>query len=172
MIEDVVVAGEDTVREPVVSHILSNVFHGIELGRLGRQGDERDVFGKNQLRADVPSGPIHEQNGVGAGLPRERDFLKMQLHGLGVAIGQDKSGRLAESGTDGSEDIGRGGSLVFQGKRARPAFGPASRDFVLLTDSGFVLEPQFERLAGGRREARQEVWDFFLNAATAASSCS
>jgi hypothetical protein len=41
-----------------------------------------------------------------------------------------------------------------------------------LADAGFVLEPNFERLAGGCGDARQEVWRFFLNAATAASSCS
>jgi hypothetical protein len=33
--------------------------------------------------------------------------------------------------------------LILQSERARAAFGPASRDLVLLADAGFILEPQF-----------------------------
>ena len=140
--------------------------------RVAGEGDERHVFGHLQLRGDVPPRPVDEHDGVGAGFHGERDLLEMQLHRLGVAERQDKTGRLAERGADGAEDIGRGGSLIFQGKRARPAFGPAPSDLVLLADAGFVLEPQLEGLAAGRGDVRQEVGDFFLKAATAASSCS
>jgi hypothetical protein len=96
----------------------------------------------------------------------------MQFHGLGVAKGQDETSRLAERWTNGAEDIGRGGALILRGERSRAAFGPPPRDLVFLADAGFVLEPDFERLAGGGGDGRQEGWDFFLNAATAASSCS
>jgi hypothetical protein len=121
MIDDVFVAGKDAVREPVVAHILPNVLDGIELGRLGRERDERHVFGQLQLRGDAPARPVDEHDGVGAGFHGQRDLLEMQFHGLGVANRQDKTGRLAERRTDGAEDIGRGGSLIFQGERARPA---------------------------------------------------
>ncbi len=120
----------------------------------------------------MPPGPIHEQNGVSAGLDGKRDLLEVQRHGLCVAGRQDETGRLAECGTDRAENIGRGRSLILQGERSRAAFRPASRDFVLLTDAGFVLEPEFEWLAAGRGDRRQEVRDFFLKAATAASSYS
>src|SRR5208337_5669850 len=86
----------------------------------------------------------------------------MQRHRLGVAKGHDETGRLAERRTNGPEDIGRGGSLILQGERARSAFGPASRDLVLLADAGFVLEPQLEWFFGGRRIIRKKVRDFFL----------
>ena len=119
----------------------------------------------------MPAGLIHEQNGVGARLDGERDLLKVQRHGLGVAGREDEAGRLAERGTDGAENIGGGGSLILQGKRSRAAFRPASRDLVFLTDAGFILEPEFEGLAAGRGDRRQDVRDFFLKAATAASSC-
>jgi transposase len=36
----------------------------------------------------------------------------VQRHGLGVARREDETGRLAERGTNGAEDIGRGGFLV------------------------------------------------------------
>src|SRR5271168_3141400 len=110
----------------------------------------------------MPPGLIHEQSGVGARLDGERDLLKVQRHSLGVAGREDEAGRLAERGTDGAENIGRGGSLVLQGKRPRAAFGPASRDLVFLTDAGFVLKPEFEWLAAGRGDRRQDVRDFFL----------
>ena len=85
MIDDVFVAGEDAVREPVVAHILPNVLNWIELGRLGREGDERDVFGRLQRRGDVPPRPVDEHDGVGAGFHCQRDLMEMQFHGLGVA---------------------------------------------------------------------------------------
>src|SRR5579863_4000567 len=87
----------------------------------------------------MPPGLIHEQNGVGARLDGERDLLKVQRHRLGVAGREDEAGRLAERGTDGAENIGRGGSLVLQGKRPRAAFGPASRDLVF-SECGLRLE--------------------------------
>src|ERR1700678_1628025 len=105
----------------------------------------------------MPSGPIHEQNGVSAGLDGKRDLLEVQRHGLGVAGWEDETCRLAERGTDGAEDIGRGGSLIPQGKRARAAFRPASRDLVFLTDARFILEPEFEWLAAGRGDRRPGV---------------
>ena len=120
----------------------------------------------------MPTGLIHEQHGVGSWLDVKRDLFEMQLHGVGVAKWQNQTGRLAKRGTDRSEDIGRGGSLILQGESSRAAFGPAPRDLVLLTDAGFVLEPQLARLSGGGRDIREDVWDFFLKATTAASSCS
>jgi len=109
---------------------------------------------------------------MGSWLHIKRDLLQMQLHGLGVAKWQNETGRLAERGADRAEDIGGGSSLILQGEGARAALGPAPRDLVLLADASFVLEPQFERLAGGFRDLREDFGDFFLNASTAASSCS
>ncbi len=172
VIDDVIVVFEDPVRQPVVAHILPNVLDRIELRRFGRKRNECDVFGYIQLRGDVPAGLIHEQHGMGSWLHGECDLVEMQFHRLGVARRQDETGRLAERRADSAEDIGRGGSLIFQGKRSCAAFGPPPRDLVLLADAGFVLEPEFERLACRSGDCRQEGWNFFLNAATTASSCS
>jgi len=120
----------------------------------------------------MPTGLIDEQDRVGAWLDVKRDLLEMHLHGLGVAKWKNQTGRFAKRRTDRAEDICRGGSMILQGERSRAAFGPAPRDLVLLTDAGFVLEPQLERLSGGRRDISEDVWDFFLKAATTASSCS
>ena len=109
----------------------------------------------------MPSGPIHKQNGVSAERDGDGDLLEVERHGLGVAGWEDETGRLAERGTDGAENIGGGGSLILQGKRSRAAFRPASSGLVFLTDAGFVMEPQFEWLAAGRGDRRQDIRDFF-----------
>src|ERR1700677_464046 len=63
---------------------------------------------------------------------------------------------------------------VLQKGRTRPVALPSAGQMrpKILADAGFVLELDFERLVGGGGDGRQEGWDFFLNAATAASSCS
>src|SRR5271170_5167414 len=100
---------------------------GLSSGDLDGRGTSVIFSGTSSLVVTLPSGPIHEQNGVSAGLDGKRDLLEVQRHGHGVAGREDETGRLAERGANGAEDIGRGGSLILQGKRARAAFGPASR---------------------------------------------
>ncbi len=71
------------------------------------------------------------------------DFVQMQLHRLGIALGQDQADRLALFRADRAEDVGRGGALVTRRGRTRSAFCPASGDLVLLVDAGLVGEPDF-----------------------------
>ena len=54
----------------------------------------------------MPSRLIHDENGMGIGCDGQRYFGKVQAHGLGVAVRQDKSGALALTGTDCTEDVG------------------------------------------------------------------
>ena len=62
MIEDVFIVGEDPVGE--LSRMSCQMFStGLSSGE-----DERHVFRHAQLRGEMPSGPIHEQNGVSARL--------------------------------------------------------------------------------------------------------
>jgi len=78
---------------------------------------------------------------VSAGRDGRGDCDEMQVHRLGVAGGQDQAGALALLGADGTEDVGRGGSLVARSAGAGPALGPPARDLVLLADARLVLEP-------------------------------
>jgi len=48
MIDDIVVGFEDAVREPVVAHVLPDVFNGIEFRAFRRQGENGDVGGNEQ----------------------------------------------------------------------------------------------------------------------------
>ena len=92
------------------------------------------------------------------------DFLKMQVHRLRVAHGQNESSALALVGTDRAEDVGRGGALIARGRRPRSPLGPAARDLVLLADACLVREPDFQsgeadaRLQGDIAKARGETF--------------
>ena len=48
MIDDIVVGFEDSVREPVVAHVLPDVFNWIEFRAFRRQGENGDVGGNEQ----------------------------------------------------------------------------------------------------------------------------
>jgi len=62
---------------------------------------------------------------------------------IGVATGQDETRADASGRTDGAEDVGRAGALIPGRRGTGSAFRPTPRDFVLLADPGFVLEPNF-----------------------------
>src|SRR5664280_2620458 len=91
----------------------------------------------------MPSGLIDEEDGVGSWCDRLGDFRQVQVHRFGIAEGQDQSRALALFRADGTEDIGRCGSLIPRRARASAALGPPAGDLVLLADTGFVLEPNF-----------------------------
>ena len=119
----------------------------------------------------MPSGLIEEQDGVCAGRDGSGNLLQVQGHCLCGAAGQDDTGRLALGRTDGTEDVGRLGSLVARGRGTGSALGPAAGDLVLLPDPGLVAEPNFYRLAAGlgRGDLVQAGRERFLKASAAAS---
>ncbi len=91
----------------------------------------------------MPSGLIHEKDSVCSWCDRLGDFSEVQVHGFGIAKGQDQSRALALFRADGTEDIGRCGSLIPRSARASAALGPPAGDLVLLADTSLVLEPNF-----------------------------
>src|ERR1022692_1913241 len=91
----------------------------------------------------MPSGLIDEEDGVGSWCDRLGDFHEMQVHRFDIAEGQDQGGSLSLLRADGSEDVGRGGSLVPRSARASAALGPPAGDLVFLADTSLVLEPNF-----------------------------
>ena len=144
VIEDVFVALEDAVREPVVAHELPDVLDRVEFRRSGRERHQGDVAGDFELGGGVPSCPVEDDNAVRAGVYCEADLGEMGVHGVRVGPGHDKACRLAFLRADRSEDIGRGRALVLGRRRARAASGPSPGDLVLLSDTRLVLPPDFE----------------------------
>jgi hypothetical protein len=89
----------------------------------------------------MPAGLIDEQRGVRARRDLGGDFGQMQVHGFGVAPGQDEGCTLAVLGADCAEYISGGGSLISGSARTRSALGPTAGDLVLLADARLVGEP-------------------------------
>ena len=143
VIDDVVVAEEDSVRQPVVAHELPDVLDRVEFGTFGWERQEREIFRDGELRGRMPTGLVEHEEGVASRRNAFGDLLQMQLHRLGVALGQDEADRLAFLGADRAEDVGRGGAQVARSRRPRSALRPAAGDLVLLSDARLVGEPDF-----------------------------
>jgi hypothetical protein len=79
MIDDVVDAFEDSVRQPILSHELPDILLAVELGRPRRQLQERYVSGNLEVLRSVPAGLIEEEDRVGAGADFCGDFVQMKL---------------------------------------------------------------------------------------------
>jgi hypothetical protein len=174
VIDDIVVGFEDAVREPVVAHVLPDVFNGIEFRALWRQGENGDVGGNEQSCRQMPSGLIDEKDGMGSQCDGVGDFRQMQVHRLGIAGRQDQGDSLSLLRADGSEDVGRGGALIPRSARASAALGPPAGDLVLLADTSLVLEPNFYLADVDRFFARdfiQARWELFLKSSMAPSAC-
>lgn len=94
------------------------------------------------------------------------------VHGMGVAPRHDESGSLALFGADGTEDIGRPGSLVVWRGRPCSPLGPAAGDLVLLAYTSLVLEPDFDHFAlgGTGGDFCHSGREVFLNASAASAS--
>ena len=108
---------------------------------------------------------------MGARVDRGADLGEMLLHSGNIAPRHGQASALAFLRADCAEDIGGLRALVVGPRRARAARSPAAGDFVLLTDSGLVLPPEFDLDAGRKPvsdlcEHRGEV---FLKATSAAS---
>jgi hypothetical protein len=122
----------------------------------------------------MPSGLIDEKDGVGSWVDRFGDFREVQVHRLGIAEGQDQSRALALFRADGTEDVGRCGSLILRSARASAALGPPAGDLVLLADTSLVLEPDFylvTSIAFSRATSSRRAGNFFLKSSMAPSAC-
>jgi len=114
MIEDFIIGLEDAVGEPIIAHELPDVFDWIEFGTFGWQRDDADIVGYYERAGHMPSGLIHEHDGMGARCHGPGDFSKMQGHRARVADRQDKPCALAQGRADRSEDIARDGALIMR----------------------------------------------------------
>ena len=172
VVEDVVIALEDAVGEPVVAHELPEVLDRVELGRPGRERHQGDIVGDFEHRGGMPSRLIEHDEGMGSGFDDPGDLSEMGVQRVGVGPGHDKAGGLAFRRADGAEDIGRGRSLVLGRSRARAAFGPPPGDLVLLPDAGLVLPPDFDldTVTEPGADLLQAFGELFLNASMASRS--
>lgn len=171
--DDIVVVFEYTVGEPVIAHELPDIFMGVQFRGPGRQRQESDVLGNVEIGRCVPPGLIDEDYGVSAGVDFTADDGEVGVHCMCIAVRHDKSGTLALCRTDRAKNIGPLSSLIVRRTGPGSAFGPPSRDLVLLTDPRLVLPPNFNFYACGQAcpDLFQRGGKVFLNATIASSSC-
>lgn len=147
VIDDVVMAREDAVREPNVAQEAPDVFDRVELRCTRRQGHECDVFEHFEPQCGAPSDAVENEDGMGADSDRLGDLTQMDLHGGGIAKGQDPGSSRAPLGADGAKEMGPCGALIMGRARAGSAPRPAPAQLVLLTGPHFILEPDLDRRA-------------------------
>ena len=94
---------------------MPEVFDRVQLRRFRWEWQNGDVFGHDEIVGHVPARLIHDEDGMRVIGHTPGDFCQMLGHGMGVTPGHHESGCLAEFGADGTEDIGRAGSLVMRG---------------------------------------------------------
>jgi hypothetical protein len=170
MIEKGFVGSEDPVGEPIVTQELPDILDGVQLWTFRRERQEGDVGGNREAFRHVPAGLIEKEDGVAPWRDLGRDLLKMQAHGLRVAAWQDEGCSLAFPGTDGAEDVGRGGALIMRREGPCAAPGPSSGDLVLLSDACLVGKPDLYRVrldAFAERDRLQAGGEAFLKSSIA-----
>lgn len=73
----------------------------------------------------------------------------MKRERFGVGVWEDESGRRTPCGANCPEDIGPFVAQIARRARPRSPLRPNPRQRALLTNAGFVLEPDLQRLAAG-----------------------
>ena len=146
---------------------------GVQLGRSWWQEHQCDVGWDLEPAGGVPSGPVDDEYSVSAWCHQGRDFIKMPLHGLSVAAGQDKARTDTARGTDGTKDIGRLRALVPERRGSAAASRPAPGEHGFLADPGLILPPNFYRGVGREpgSDLPQPGGEVFLKSSTANSFC-
>ena len=112
MSDDIVIGLEDAVRQPVLTHEVPEVLNRVQFRRLRRQWQDRDVAWDDEIIGHVPARLIHDENGMRIIGHVSGDFSQVLRHRVGVAPWHDQRRRFAQLGADGTEDVGRAGSLV------------------------------------------------------------
>ena len=113
----------------------------------------------------MPSGPVEQQHRVGALCDVARDFVEMELHGLGVGWGQGERRADAAGWANRSEQIGVFVALICGLTRPGSALGPLPDLAILLANAGLVLKTRFRsalslaRRRDGRSACAGSLWN-------------
>ena len=121
----------------------------------------------------MPAGAIQQQHGVGVPGDVQGYLVDMQLHHVGIGMGQCEGRADASRRADGAEQIRVLIALIGRLERPRAALRPLPDEAVLLADPRLVLEPDLDRLALGytREVGCERAREVFLKAAMVSPSC-
>jgi hypothetical protein len=99
--------------------------------------------------------------------------VEVELHHVGVGVGQRQRGANPSRWADGAEQIAVVVALVRRLARSRSALSPLPNLAVLLADPGLILKPYLDgrRLGYAFKMSLQRAREISLNASTIRSSC-
>lgn len=149
MFDNVVVAFEYAVGEPVLTEELPDVFDRVQFWCSWWQRQQGDVGRDLQAARAVPARLVENDDSVRVRGYMQRNLGKMGTHSVGIAPRQNQSCALALRRTDRAEEVDGLSALIFGRYGSGATLGPAPGDAVLLPDTGFVLKPNFYALAFG-----------------------
>ncbi len=148
-IDDILVGFVKPVGELVLAEVLPDVFGGVELWGVGRQGYDGDIIWNNKFFAAMPASSVKDEHGMSAGRDGFGDFLQVQVHRLRIGIRHHDSRARLPLRAHGAEEISPfvTGIADYAGPAAFARPNPGQR--ALLANARLVLEPDFDRLCFG-----------------------
>jgi len=169
---DVVVCLPHPQAQLVAPQVLPDIFDRVQLRRIRRQLDEGYIAGHFEIATrPMPPGAVDDKSRVRTWHHGFADLFKMLVHGVDIDPGHHQGRPCRACGADSTEDIGPGSPAITQSDGPGTAFGPEIRKRALLAHSGFILKPDFDRLAGGRLAygLADDVSEVFLKEASASA---
>jgi hypothetical protein len=143
----------------------------VELGRVGRQEDEAEVCGHDEIAGGVPARFVHQHHAMRAGGDGLRELRKKQVHRRGVEPGQHQRHPGVARRADGTDDPSRLIADIAPPARGMAALPPDIAGAPLLPDPGLVLAPDLKPMslrmgrgnlvqAGGKPPFLKACWAF------------
>src|SRR5271165_7060794 len=87
-VDDVFGGAKDTVRQAIVAQMQPQPLDRIKFGRVGRQKDQAEVVGHNQIAGGMPTRLVHQYHAMRPGAHGLGQLGKEQVHRRGIEPGQ------------------------------------------------------------------------------------
>jgi hypothetical protein len=133
--------------EEALFQIEPDALDRVQLRRIGRQRNQRDIGGHSEGVRTMPAGLIEDHDCMLVRCDSFRKAVEEDLHRGRIGMGQHQREGVVRARLDGSEDVGEGEALVAKPRRALAPPPPKVADAAFLADPGFVLEEQANALA-------------------------
>lgn len=145
------------MREAIVSEMQPSPFDRVEFGRVGRQEDEAEVFGHEEIAGGMPARLVHQHNAVCTGRDGLAELSKKEVHRGGVEPGHHQGDTGVTCRAHGPDDPSRLVADIAQPTWGIAALPPDIAGPPLLSDTCLVLAPDFKPLGFrmGLRDLRQ-----------------
>ena len=130
---------KDPVAQVVLPQMIPEMFHRVEFGAVGRQGQQLHVWGDAQSQRPVPASSIEQQQAVLVG-EASRGVRQKERHGLGVHPGQDQRTEFSVQGTDRRQAVDKLAHNLVTDDRSQGQRGPATALVAEAAEASLVLE--------------------------------